>query len=113
MPRLLEPCYQRKAGGDFGPHRHVYGVRSVALPCAPSCCPHVANTLWLLGSEKQNASPEGLAQVLDSIGGPCGIRTRNQRIMSPRESPFFDVEQYADKTLNDGKTREKAILCIA
>jgi len=24
MPRLLEPCYQRKAGGDFGPHRHVY-----------------------------------------------------------------------------------------
>ena len=32
---------------------------------------------------KQNASPEGLAQVLDSIGGPCGIRTRNQRIMSP------------------------------
>ena len=25
MPRLLEPCNQRKAGGDFGPHRHFGG----------------------------------------------------------------------------------------
>lgn len=64
-------------------------------------------------AEKQNASPEGLAQMLDSVGGPCGIRTRNQRIMSPRESAFFDVEQYAEKPLNNGKAREKLFFCIA
>jgi hypothetical protein len=28
MPRLLEPCYQRKAGGDFGPHRHLCANRT-------------------------------------------------------------------------------------
>lgn len=62
---------------------------------------------------KQNASPEGLAQVLDFLGRPCGIRTCDQRIKSPRESLFFGVEQYAAKPLNDGKTREKLFFCIA
>tara|TARA_R110001583_G_scaffold31978_2_gene109007 strand:+ start:12438 stop:12992 length:555 start_codon:yes stop_codon:yes gene_type:complete len=31
----------------------------------------------------RNASPEGLAQVLENTGGPPGSRTQHQRIMSP------------------------------
>ena len=29
MPRLLEPCNQRKAGGDFGPHRHILFKKNI------------------------------------------------------------------------------------
>ena len=58
-------------------------------------------------STQKNASAE--AEAFFCFGRPCGIRTCDQRIKSPRESPFFDVEQYAEKPLNDGKTREKTI----
>src|SRR5664279_3589514 len=71
MPRLLEPCYQRKAGGDFGPHRHVWGlVRCWAdgnVPPAGTC---------QLRDSRRDAAPStgsivltghpGMKQVIDA-----------------------------------------------
>lgn len=37
MPRLLEPCYQRKAGGDFGPRRHVCRSARPSVRLRPIC----------------------------------------------------------------------------